>query len=259
MWQTGRLTHHSAPGYHGVNTLLFQHEGLELSTSLSYISVCRNFASLKTIVQNNYGLIPMLCSDILHNIINSASPNLEKIVDNILVKFNQIRSSQDKPRGVMKPSSLLLVYSPFSKYLEASKNILQKELEKDKYGIFSYPHGLRVTINAITSDSLQAMKELIDILTALDLHDDSYEKKYDEGNKRQPLDDTPRINRPRIGGRKNTTFKNKLKNTKCKLKTCKKYFKKKSRKHKSRKHKSRKHKSRKHKSRKHKSRKHKFY
>jgi hypothetical protein len=246
LWQTGSLLHHSAPGYHDVNTL-FQRNGSNLSTSLSYISICKSFASLKTIVQDNNGLIPMLCGDILLNFLNSASPKSEDIVDKILGRFNSERRLAHKTTGVMKPSSLLLVPSLFSKDLEASKDILQKQLDKSKQGIFGYPDGVRITINAIESDSLQAMKELIDIVIGMDLYglnlydEDSY-KKNSDSKKRVPLHD-----RPDIGGRKNTTFKNKLKNTKCKLKTCKKYFKKKSRKHKSRKHKSRKHKSRKHK------------
>lgn len=243
-WLTGKLLPASAPGYHNGEKF-----------TISYIDVCKNFSSLKKIVEDNNGMIPFLCGDILHYFLNFPTYNSETILDNILKRFNKERKLAKKSQGIMPPSIIRLVYSPiYSKYLELSKQILQTKLEETGENL-GLPDGTHLTINPVITTGIQDIEDIIDIARALEFETE-FETEFGRESGRE-------FKRRTTGGtkyyKKNITLKNKkmvknikvVKKTQEKLKTKLKKTRrqknlrkvtlkhKKSRKHKSMKHKQR--------------------
>ena len=146
-WLNGNLfTPAAAPGYHSGNKF-----------TISYIQISRNFSSLDKIVSDNNGMIPLLCGDILYYFLNHPNYNSEKILDNILKRFNSERRRAKKKRSIMPPSKVRLI--PFlslridTTYLERSKDIIQDKLDEtgEKLGI---PDGANITINPVMTDGI---------------------------------------------------------------------------------------------------------
>ena len=254
-WLNGSLSTHAAPGYNSGHAF-----------TISYIDVCRNFSSLNKIVSDNNGMIPLLCGDILYYFLNNPNYNSEKILDNILKRFNSEREKTNKQPCVMPPSTIRLIQFlslPIdSRYLIISKNIIQEKLDEtgDKLGL---PDGANLTINPIMTDRIKDIEYIKNIAREMDFTNEMYfiDELQEITESRTSTDlkgikkPTPRLTSrrtPKLSGgnkyyKKNITLKNKkmVKNIKYELKN--KKIKHKTRKHTSKKHKTRKHKSKKHK------------
>ena len=165
-WLNGSLSTHAAPGYNSGHAF-----------TISYIDVCRNFSSLNKIVSDNNGMIPLLCGDILYYFLNHPNYNSEKILDNILKRFNSEREKAKKQPSVMPPSTIRLIQIqplPFDiNYLVLSKNIIQEKLDEtgDKLGL---PDGANLTINPIMTDRIKDIEYIKKIAREMDFTNEMY-------------------------------------------------------------------------------------
>ena len=226
-----------------------------LPQNFSYETVCGNFKSLSTILDEDDGLVSRLACDIINYFLNYPTFNTELILDNLIVSFNKKRKEltgdESSANAKMNPSSLNIA-STHPDFNASLRNINEifTITQKTRHG---YPDGIRITASAIKSDTEIGDTQLDNAESAAIQASTSAEINpfyilLDQDSKLGAgIVKTSRVQN--IGVQK-------LRVPKVRFQRVQR-IKHKSRKHKSRKHKSRKHKSRKHKSRKHKSRKHK--
>ena len=141
-WEKNTLTPYGAPALH---------EG-GLPQNFSYESVCGNFKSLSSILQEDNGLVSRLACDIINYFLNYPTFNTELILDNLIVSFNKKKKElTGDESAIMNPSSLTLAptHPDFNASLRNIKRIF-KITQETRLG---YPDGIRITINAIKSDT----------------------------------------------------------------------------------------------------------
>ena len=247
-WEKNILTPYGAPALNDKG----------LPQNFSYETVCGNFKSLSTILDEDDGLVSRLACDIINYFLNYPTFNTELILDNLIVSFNKRRTelTGDESKAIMNPSSLNIssTHPDFNASL-SNINEIFKITQKTRHG---YPDGIRITASAIKSDTEIGDTQLDNVESAAIQASASAEinpfyilldEKSELGagivkNSRFVKIGVQKLRVPKVRFQRVQRIKHKSRKHK-------------SRKHKSRKHKSIKHKSRKHKSRKHKSRKHK--
>ena len=140
-----KLSHHSAPGLHYRNVSLPERWG--------YRSVCFGFLNLNNILYQNYGLISRLSCDILNYFLNQTPLfHTETILDNLIQSVNNERYKITKKNDCyMPPSDLVLV--PTNKNFNPALKQIKYLFDKSRYSELGYPDGIRITINAIQSDT----------------------------------------------------------------------------------------------------------
>ena len=216
-----------------------------LPQNFSYETVCGNFKSLSTILDEDDGLVSRLACDIINYFLNYPTFNTELILDNLIVSFNKKRTEltgdESSANAIMNPSDLKIA-STHKDFNHSLRNInkIFTFTQETRHG---YPDGIRITASAIKSDTGIGDTQLDNVESAALQASTSAEINpfyilLDQDSKLGAgLVKTSRVQN--IGVQK--------------LRVPKVRFQRVQRiKHKSRKHKSRKHKSRKHKSRKHK-------
>jgi hypothetical protein len=137
-WEQGRLLSGGAPAFI---------EGIVPD----YTKVCYNFLSLTSILENENNLIPRLSADIITYFLNDPKFNTEKILDNLIERFNHKREqlTLKKSKCVMAPSQLLLV--PTNARFNSSLKIIKDIINETRNSELGYPDGIRITINAIAT------------------------------------------------------------------------------------------------------------
>ena len=139
-----KLSINSAPGLHNGG----------LPKHWSYRAACFGFLNLYNILYQNSGLIGRLASDILNYFLNQTSYfHTETILDKLIQSVNSERYKITKRNNdcYMPPSDLVLV--PNNRNFNPALKTLKYIFEKSKYSELGYPDGIRITINAIESES----------------------------------------------------------------------------------------------------------
>ena len=139
-----KLSRHSAPALH--------YGGLP--KRWSYRSVCFGFLNLSNILYQNTGLISRLSCDILNYFLNQTPLfHTETILDKLIESVNNERFKLTKRKNecYMPPSDLVLV--PNNRTFNPALKTLKYIFDKSRYSELGYPDGVRITINAIESES----------------------------------------------------------------------------------------------------------
>lgn len=145
-WETDKLSRNSAPG------LFMNGPRVVEPRDYSYRTICFSFLTLDSLLHSNNCFVGRLGSDILNYFLNNPEFQTEAILDSLIKSVNNQRRRID-PRSwaYMPPSDLVLAptHPSFSRSLRTLKDIL----ENSRYSELGYPDGLRLTINAIRTDS----------------------------------------------------------------------------------------------------------
>ena len=154
-WEKNALSKHAAPALH--------HGGLP--QNFSYETACGNFKSLSSILENDNGLVSRLACDIISYFLNYPTFNTELILDNLIVSFNKKKKElTGDESAIMNPSSLTL--APTHPDFNASLRNIRKIFEITQETRVGYPDGIRITINAIKSDTEIGDTQLDDVESA---------------------------------------------------------------------------------------------
>lgn len=139
-----KLSHHAAPALHNGG----------LPKKFTYKSCCYGFLNLNNILYQNSGLIARLGCDIINYFLNQ-SPifHTETILDKLIESVNneRFKITNKSNQCYMPPSDLILV--PNKMIFSASLKNLKHIFNTSRYSELGYPDGVRITINAIESDS----------------------------------------------------------------------------------------------------------
>jgi len=139
-----KLSHHSAPALHNGG----------LPRRWSYRASCFGFLNLNNILYQNEKLIARLSSDILNYFLNQTPLfHTETILDKLIQSVNNERYKITGQGNdcYMPPSDLILV--PNNRTFAPALKTLKHILDKSRYSELGYPDGIRITINAIESES----------------------------------------------------------------------------------------------------------
>jgi len=139
-----KLSKHSAPALHNGG----------LPKRWGYRAVCFGFLNLNNILYQNSGLIGRLASDILNYFLNQTPLfHTETILDKLIQSVNNERYKITKRNDdcYMPPSDLVLV--PNNRTFNPALKTLKYIFNKSRYSELGYPDGIRITINAIESES----------------------------------------------------------------------------------------------------------
>jgi hypothetical protein len=139
-----KLSHHSAPALHNGG----------LPKRWGYRSVCFGFLNLNNILYQNSGLTSRLSCDILNYFLNQTPIfHTETILDKLIQSVNNERHKITGKNNecYMPPSDLVLV--PNNRNFNPSLKTLKYIFDKSRYSELGYPDGIRITINAIESES----------------------------------------------------------------------------------------------------------
>ena len=128
--------------------------------NFSYDSVCSNFKSLNTILYGDNCLVTRLASDIINYFLNSPYFNTENILDLLIESFKEIKRqlTGKESNAKMNPSSLIL--APTHRDFNVSLNSIKEVFKDSQHAALGYPDGIRITINAIKSDTGTAETQL---------------------------------------------------------------------------------------------------
>ena len=127
------------------------HEG-GLPANFSHESVCFNFLSLDSILNEDSGLIARLSADIINWFLNYPDFHTEVMLDFLIEDFNYERKKLTKKESncFMPPADLLAV--PTSKKFNESLRNIKEILDGTRYSGLGYPDGIRITLNAIKTE-----------------------------------------------------------------------------------------------------------
>jgi hypothetical protein len=145
-WENDTLSIYSAPA------LFMNGRKVVKPKDYSYKNICFSFLSLNTILDSNNSFIARLGTDILNYFLNNPVFETEAILDSLIKTVNNQKKIYDpRSSAYMPPSDLILVptHPNFSRSLRTIKDILQNS----RYSELGYPDGLRLTINAIKTNS----------------------------------------------------------------------------------------------------------
>ena len=143
-WESYKLSYYSAPGLH---------EG-HFPKSFSYRDCCLSFLNLDYILYENDNLITRLSSDIINYFLNNTyifhtETILDKLIESVNIeKFN----TTGLYNKCNMPSSELILVPTNTKFQNSLKRI-KYILNKSRYSTFGFPDGIRITINAIETQS----------------------------------------------------------------------------------------------------------
>jgi len=128
--------------------------------NFSYDSVCSNFKSLNTILYGDNCLVTRLGSDIINYFLNSPYFNTENVLDLLIESFKEIKRqlTGKESNAKMNPSSLIL--APTHRDFNVSLNSIKEVFKDSQHAALGYPDGIRITINAIKSDTGTAETQL---------------------------------------------------------------------------------------------------
>jgi hypothetical protein len=102
---------------------------------------------LDNILYQNTGLISRIASDVINYFLNNPLFHTEQLLDRLIKSVNQ----QHGGACFMPPSDVTLV--PTNRSFSASLKNLKNIFDRSRYSELGYPDGLRITINAISTDS----------------------------------------------------------------------------------------------------------
>ena len=126
-----------------------------LPQNFSYETVCGNFKSLTTILDEDNGLVSRLACDIINYFSNNPFFNTENILDNLIVSFNnkrkELTGDESSANAIMNPSDLKIAstHEDFNASLRNIKDIFT--ISQQSW--VGYPDGIRITASAIKSDT----------------------------------------------------------------------------------------------------------
>ena len=139
-----KLSRHAAPALHNGG----------LPQRWSYRAACFGFLNLNNILYQNSGLISRLASDILNYFLNNTPLfHTETILDRLIDSVNneRYRITGRGNQCYMPPSDLVLV--PNNRTFTPALRTIKHILDESRYSELGYPDGIRITINAIESES----------------------------------------------------------------------------------------------------------
>ena len=140
-WLENKLSRYAAPG------------GNWLRDRFSnYYKTCEAFISLDRVLYDEECCILRLGSDIITYFLNNPLFNTERILDSLIQTINNKRENLGLPGDcIMPPSDVVL--APNEKAFSASLKLIKQIFESTQYSELGFPDGIRVTINAIATDS----------------------------------------------------------------------------------------------------------
>tara|TARA_R110002074_G_scaffold83641_7_gene186027 strand:- start:6789 stop:8699 length:1911 start_codon:yes stop_codon:yes gene_type:complete len=114
----------------------------------AYQNACYEFLNLDNVLYNkNTGLVSRIGCDVINYFLNNPIFHTEKILDKLIQSINEKNGgSCDMP-----PSDVILV--PTNKHFNPALQKLKTIFDKSRYSELGYPNGLRITINAISTDT----------------------------------------------------------------------------------------------------------
>ena len=113
----------------------------------AYRAACFAFLNMDNILYQNTGLISRIASDVINYFLNNPLFHTEQLLDRLIKSVNQ----QHGGSCFMPPSDVTLV--PTNRSFSASLKNLKNIFDRSRYSELGYPDGLRITINAISTDS----------------------------------------------------------------------------------------------------------
>jgi hypothetical protein len=121
--------------------------------NFSYESCCGNFKSLETILYQDGGLVSRLACDIVNYFLNNPYFNTENILDGLIASFNEKKTelSGQPSNAIMNPSNVTL--APTHKDFNASLSNIRDIFKSSQTSMLGYPDGIRITVNAIKSET----------------------------------------------------------------------------------------------------------
>ena len=151
------LGHHGAPSkIYGDFPNKFSYEKNTRSSYIDYLKKCKQayknacyeFLNLDNVLYNkNDGLVSRIGCDVINYFLNNPIFHTEEILDELIKSINQQHRSNCK----MPPSDVTLV--PTNRNFNSALKKLKIIFDKSRYSEVGYPNGLRITINAINTDT----------------------------------------------------------------------------------------------------------
>ena len=140
-WLDNKLSKFSAPGGNWLRERFSNYDNL-----------CAAFVSLDTLLYDEKSCVLRMASDVITYFLNNPVFNTENILDSLVETINNKRESQGlEGNCFMPPSDVVL--APNEKDLYDPLKLIKEILEESKFTELGFPDGIRITINAISTEA----------------------------------------------------------------------------------------------------------